>query len=272
MRRNFHAVRLSRTGKPPAFDGRPLLVVLNHPSWWDPLLGAVLADLFEGYRHYAPIDASALKQYRLFEPLGFFGVETGNPEGALAFLRTGTAILSQPNNALWITAQGRFTDPRERPVQLRQGVGHLIRRLDHAVVLPLAIEYPFWQERFPEALAHFGEPLFVDDGRQRSVTDWMTTIEEALTVAQDELAKAARTQDPALFETLVGGNVGVGGLYDLWRRFLALLRGQRFRAAHGEEEVRERVSAGASHPGGGARAALPGEPVGVSPGSISPRR
>jgi 1-acyl-sn-glycerol-3-phosphate acyltransferase len=237
MARNFHAVRLSRSGKPPALSGRPLLVVLNHPSWWDPLFGMILAELFDGYRHYVPIDSAALKQYRFFEPLGFFGVDAGSPAGALEFMQTGARVLSQPGNALWVTAQGRFADPRERPVELRQGVGHLLRRLTDVVVLPLALEYPFWQERFPEALAHFGEPLFVGRGRDLGVPEWMEQLTARLTRAQDDLAEAARLQDAASFETLVGGSVGVGGIYDLWRRVTARLFGRPFRAGHANASV-----------------------------------
>jgi 1-acyl-sn-glycerol-3-phosphate acyltransferase len=234
MGKSFHAVRVARQGMPPPLDGRPLVVVLNHPSWWDPLMGMVLADLFAGYRHYVPIDAAALAQYRIFEPLGFFGVEVGSAEGALAFLRTCSVILSRSRHAVWITAQGRFTDPRVRPVELRQGVGHLARRLRDAVILPLAIEYPFWQERYPEALAHFGSPIEVTDGRVHSVREWMARIEAGLTRALDELEGAARAQDAARFETLVGGNVGVGGVYDWWRRLRARLSGKRFAGSHAE--------------------------------------
>jgi phytoene desaturase len=233
MSKSFHAIRLSRTGQPPALHGQPLVVVLNHPSWWDPLMGMVLAERFAAYRHYVPMAAAGLKRYRFFEPLGFFGVEPG-PAGALSFLRTATAILGQKGNALWITAQGKFTDPRERPVQLRQGVGHLLRRLDNVVVLPLAIEYPFWKERFPEALAHFGEPIFGGRGGERAVEEWMSRIEAGLTQAQDRLSALAQAADPEQFDTLVGGAVGIGGVYDLWRRFRALLRGDQFRAAHAE--------------------------------------
>jgi 1-acyl-sn-glycerol-3-phosphate acyltransferase len=209
-------------------------VVLNHPSWWDPLMGMVLADLFAGYRHYVPIDAAALAQYRIFEPLGFFGVEGGSAEGALAFLRTCSAILSRPRHAVWITAQGRFTDPRERPVELRQGVGHLARRLRGAVILPLAIEYPFWQERYPEALAYFGAPIVVEQGRTHSPEAWLTRVEGALTAAMDALAAEAVTRDEERFEALVGGSVGVGGVYDVWRRVKAALTGRRFRPGHAE--------------------------------------
>src|SRR5262249_51051862 len=200
--RNFHAVRLARGGRPPALDGRPLVVVLNHPSWWDPLTGVALAGLFAGYVHYVPIDAAALAKYRVFEPLGFFGVEQ-TPAGALAFLETASAILAPPKHALWVTAQGEFTDPRQRPVPLRPGVGHLLRRLEGAVVLPLALEYPFWQERYPEALAHFGAPIAVGRGRDHSVKEWMARLEAALTEAQDSLAALAQAQDPGAFETLI---------------------------------------------------------------------
>ena len=46
LRRHFHAVRLVRAGRPEAPAEGPLVIVLNHPSWWDPLVGAVLAGLF----------------------------------------------------------------------------------------------------------------------------------------------------------------------------------------------------------------------------------
>jgi phytoene desaturase len=233
MGRNFHAVRLARAGRPAELGGRPLVVVLNHPSWWDPLMGMVLAEQFAGYHHYVPIDARALKRYRLFEPLGFFGVDS-TPEGALAFLRTSAAILAQPRHALWLTAQGQFTDPRRRPVQLRPGAGHLLRRLKDAVILPLAIEYPFWQERYPEALAHFGTPLFVTDGREHTAEAWSERLQDGLTDALDALAADAASQDAARFEVLLGGNVGVGGLYDLWQRFKALWRGRQFSGSHAD--------------------------------------
>ena len=155
LKKHFHAVRLARGTQPDVPADVPLVVVLNHPSWWDPLLGIVLAGLFSVRTHYVPMDARMLDRYRLFKWLGFYGVEQG-PRGATAFLRTTAALLARPNSAVWITAQGRFTDPRTRPPGLRPGIGHLARRLPRGVVVPLALEYPFWEERLPEALARFG--------------------------------------------------------------------------------------------------------------------
>jgi diapolycopene oxygenase len=235
LRRHFHAVRLAQGGRPEVPAEGPLVIVLNHPSWWDPLVGAVLAGLFPGREHYAPIEAAALARYRFFERLGLFGVQPGTPQGAREFLRTGAAVLARPNAALWVTAQGEFTDPRQRPVRLRAGVGHLLRRLEGGVVLPLALEYPFWQERFPEALARFGAPIPIGRGLDRSVEEWMGRLEVGLTAVQDALSDDALRRDPQRFEVLLGGKSGVGGVYDCWRRLRAWLRRERFQAAHAAE-------------------------------------
>ena len=204
----------------------PLIVVLNHPSWWDPLIGVVVAGLLPERTHYAPMDAKALGRYSLFNKLGFYGVEQGTPRGAAAFLRATTAILSQPRSAVWITAQGEFTDPRVRPTLLRPGVGHIARRLDEGLILTLALEYPFWEERLPEALARFGEPMLIGRRRKLSARRWVELIEADLTATQDALKADALSRNAAAFETLLTGKVAIGGIYDRWRKSCAWLRGE----------------------------------------------
>lgn len=235
LRKNFHAVRLARTAPLTHLAGQPLVVVLNHPSWWDPLVGYLLASRFAGHVPYGPFDAAALKKYPIFEKLGFYPVEQGTVRGSLDFLRVSLALMERPENALWITAQGQFVDVRSRPLVLKPGVGHLAHRMTTGHILPLAVEYPFWEERYPEALARFGEPLAVTNGAEFSAEEWTCRIARSLESTQDALREDALSRDPSRFETILGGSAGVGGPYDWWRRLVAWLRGERFRAAHGKE-------------------------------------
>lgn len=238
LRKHFHAVRLARGTRPDVPPDLPLIVVLNHPSWWDPLIGVVLAGLFPEHAHYAPMEANALRRYSLFNRLGFYGIDRGTPRGAVDFLRATTAILSQPRSAVWITAQGRFTDPRVRPTLLRPGVGHIARRLDRGLILTLALEYVFWEERLPEALCRFGEPIWIGRDQRLGVSEWVERIQVSLTSAQDALRDAAVRRDPTVFETLIVGKVAIGGIYDLGRRLRAWLLAERFRPEHGSEGER----------------------------------
>lgn len=220
--RHFHAVRVSRRGRAPRVPEGPLIVVTNHPSWWDPMIIAVLTELFPDRAAYGPIDARALEKYRFFAKLGFFGVEQDSVRGARTFLRTGQAILERPGTALWVTAQGRFTDVRQRPVVLMPGVEHLASRMGRGTMLPVAIEYAFWDESKPEALVRFGEPVAFGQ-----------PVAPALERTQDALMTEAMTRDATLFETVVGGKSGVGGVYDLWRRTRAWMKGETFSVEHG---------------------------------------
>jgi 1-acyl-sn-glycerol-3-phosphate acyltransferase len=223
MRGSFRAVRLARPGVPPLPPGRPVVIVTNHPSWWDPAFCMVLAPrLFAGHQHYAPIEAAMLERYKFFRHLGFFGIEEGRA-GAAGFLRTSRAVLADPRRMLWITAQGRFADPRERPLGLRPGVGHLMAALPGAVALPLAVEYPFWSEKRPEALALFGAPLAGGGSAQ----EWSTWIESGLTATCDRLGDLAQARDPRAFQEVLRGRRGVGGVYGIWQRGRSALRGER---------------------------------------------
>ena len=196
------------------------------------MIGIVLSSLCRERDHFATIDAAAVKQYTFFRRLGFVGVNPGSVRSAATFLRAGTAILAHPNRVFWVTAQGRFSDVRERPLALQPGVGHIAARLTRGIVLPVALEYTFWNERTPEALIRVGEALRVDDHIGLSGKDWLALIETHLTRNLDVLNVEAMTRDPAKFTVLLSGKAGVGGPYDWWRRIRSGMRGERFDPTH----------------------------------------
>ena len=230
--RNFHTIALLDNCAGDLTPDEPLIVALNHPSWWDPLLGLYLAqNCFPDRTFYAPIDADALANYGMFRKLGFFGVRLDSVAGARDFLTDARAVLSRPGGSLWITPQGRFADPRD-PAPLQPGLGHLCSKLDRGVVLTLAAEYPFWEERLPEALAAFGRPLRIADHAGLDKAAWTDLITGELQGAASRLADASIARDADAFSPVLRGRADVGGFYDIGRRLSSLVRGRRFQAAH----------------------------------------
>ena len=238
LRRHFHALRLARgpagAADRPTLGAEPVVFYSNHPGWWDPLVFLFLGQaLHPGRMVYGPIDAAALGKYRFLERIGFLGIEPHSWRGSARFLRMARAAARRSDVIFWITAQGQFSDPRVRPLTLRPGVGHAVAAMDHGLVVPLAVEYPFWNERFPEALAAFGPVMRVEDFPGRSADEWTTVLARELEATQDRLAAAALGRDPAAFTPLLRGRVGVGPAYDMIRRLKAWVRGERFDASHG---------------------------------------
>ncbi|WP_428536849.1 lysophospholipid acyltransferase family protein [Rhodopila sp.] len=231
--RNFHAVRIARDGCLPVTTDRPLIIYANHPSWWDPALFMLLAStIVHDRRGFGPMEAEALGRYKLFRRLGVYGIDTATRQGAARFMDTSLRILAQPGTALWITSEGRFTDGRVRPTRLRPGLAHLARRVPDAVIVPLAIEYTFWNERKPEALLRFGSPIEAEAGRSRDIAAWNALLEQRLTETMDGLANSAISRDPSRFQRLLSGRAGVGGVYDVGRRLAALAHFRHAQLAH----------------------------------------
>ena len=237
IRRHFHSVRVSRSGLPPA-SNLPLVLYSNHASWWDPLVGLVLkSEFFADRTLFAPIDAAMLERYKIFAKLGFFGVEQHSRRGAVQFLRTAEAVLKSPQHLLAVTPQSRFADVRERPVRFEAGLGHLATRLERALFVPFVAEYVFWEERLPEILVRFGEPVEARREHASALTaeGWTRQFEQKLQAAQDALSIESQHRDPAAFQTLVSGGAGQGGIYDWWRAVKAKLRGESFNREHGRK-------------------------------------
>jgi 1-acyl-sn-glycerol-3-phosphate acyltransferase len=236
--RHFSGVRLSRAGIPDAHDGRPIVVYTNHPSWWDPALFILATEkLFPGRVAVGPMDRTELSRYGLLRRMGVFGIDS-TPRGAAVFLRVARAALARPGHMMWVTAEGKFTDPRVRPILLRPGIAHLPRHLPDAVFLPAALEFSFWNESRPEALIRFGAPVDIAGGAgSASVGLWKAALEQGLTQTIDALAAESMTRDATLFVSLLRGTAGVGGIYDIWRRIRALAGARPFSARHEREST-----------------------------------
>ena len=234
VRRHLNALRLAEWGR-PAIAGHPgpVVVYCNHPSWWDAAIIILLADrLFPKRISYAPFDARMLERYGVFSRIGAFAVDLDSARGAAQFLRAARSVLARPDTVMWVTAQGRFVDIRVRPLGLKAGIAHLPEIAPDAVLVPLALEYGFWDERGAEAFAAFGEPIPARDLLGLSRTERLARLDADLTAILDRLGADVIARDPAPFTDLVAGAKGVGGVYDGWRRLKAFAAGRRFDPAH----------------------------------------
>jgi hypothetical protein len=162
-------------------------------------------------------------------------VKRGARRGAIHFLRTAAAILKSNESLLAITPQSRFADVRERPLHFEAGLGHLARRVENAIFMPVAAEYVFWEERLPEILVRFGEPMPVrsENSVAFDATYWTALFECKLTETQDALAVEAQRRNAGDFRIVLRGGAGQGGIYDCWRALKATMLGNCFRREHG---------------------------------------
>ena len=195
LRRRFAAVRIAGLERLPLDSSAPVLVFLNHPSWWDPLMCAAIVEARGRHRrNVALIDEAELSA--VLARLGFVGIEPASSAGARRLVRLGAELARGADVTLWMTPQGRFADPRERPLRLAGGLARLANRLTGSLAVPLAIEYPFLGGRRPEARLLLGEPI---DGASADEAAFETALESAM----NRLAELVIGGEHDAFRTLV---------------------------------------------------------------------
>ena len=233
LRRSFHAIHIRGTAPSRLTDAQgPLVVVLNHSSWWDLLIGGWLDAQLIGGESYGVMDAVQLRRYAIFKRMGVIGVDRSSIGGASSFLREVSALLKDMNRTLWITPQGEICSSYFRPIIFQPGLAHLAAALGTFQYLHVAIQYEFCGERLPEAFVQFSVPRLMRMESLVSAKTWMRQAANDLENDLDSLQSAVRVNARQEFSTLLKGGGGTSPVYDLYRRINSRLRGEQFEPNH----------------------------------------
>lgn len=235
LRKRFHSVRIAHDGlqdlEKLAKSDRPAVILLNHSSWWDPLV-AVLASSahLPGRRGIAPIDSAQLKRFGFFRRIGMFGIDPDSPESMQA-MRTYVldCFRKDPRLVLWLTPQGRFTDVRD-PIRIRPGAAGIASAHGDLDVLSLSIEYCYWQESRAEVLMRAST---IEAPGEPSTASWQRAMTSGMQQNSDVLAELVRSREDSSFQEIVGDRARTSFFYDLMLR--ARGRGGEIAARRGED-------------------------------------
>jgi 1-acyl-sn-glycerol-3-phosphate acyltransferase len=219
--KKFHAALAAR-GSGQALEGvdnfeGPVLVVMNHAAWWDPLVCLLVQRRWMPSRtSCAPMEADQLVKFGFFKKLGLFGIDPDDPASLEAMGRyVALRFTSDRRPTLWITPQGRFADVRD-PIEIRPGAAAIAARTPGLRVLSLAVEYGFWVDPRPELFLRVVE-VPAPPG-PASTASWHRAVLAGMRANQSALAALVRSRDPGGFEAIVGGPRagGTNPFYDLW--------------------------------------------------------
>lgn len=225
IRRKFHSALILKGDaghitKLDSFEG-PVILLMTHASWWDPLVGLLIWRSFIPSRELlVPMDAKELKRFDFFRRLGMFGIDPDDPD-SLEAMRTYVLDRFEATEArptLGLTPQGRFTDSRAT-MRLRPGAASIAASCPDAPrVVAVAVEYPFWQDKHPELLMSM-TPVEGPGHDPPTTGDWHRTMTVAMEDAAGRLATASIRRDLAAFEAIdpaLQGGSRINPIMDGW--------------------------------------------------------
>jgi len=211
-------VRVCDAGDDPRATGLPLLVIANHPTWWDGYIALLLSRHF-GARRYLMMDAAQLRRYRFFAWLGCFGVERSDARDVARSLAYAANLLRTHGPVwVWLFPQAEITPASARPLALHGGAAHILRRATAdgrtIGVLPVAWEYVFRGEQHPEVIVRIGEVRRFDTAEARDVARVTSCLGDVLTALMDDVARDVARDDFAAYRTIFRGRGGVNDTFD----------------------------------------------------------
>ena len=219
IRKEFHAVWMT-PGTREVFEGLgktdgPIIMAMNHVSWWDPLVGMLVHGRFiPDHALSAPMDSTQLVKFGFFRRLGIFGINPDDP-ATLGTMNDWVAgqFKEHPKTVFWIMPQGEFKDVRE-PVRPRPGIATNAASHPEASVYTFSMEYTFWNDSRPELCLH---SRLVEPPERITTPQWHKQIKHAMQSGADELAALVRTRDEGKFDALAPPAANrINPLYDLW--------------------------------------------------------
>lgn len=221
LRGAFHAVRMLPESEAALETLRahpgPVLVAMNHASWWDPLVAVLLHRRhFPDRDNLAPMDAHELRRFRILRRLGIFGIDPDDP-GALEAMGAYVQrrLAQMPRSSVIHTPQGRFVDVRQ-PVVPRPGAAALLAARADMEAWSVAIEYAFWTDARPEVFLRVQQ---VERPSEPRLAAWQRSLQQAMEANRQSLSDAVQAREPARFLTVLGGRgARVHPAYDLWLR------------------------------------------------------
>lgn len=94
---------------------RPVLVISNHTSWWDPLVVLYLTARVLKVDAYAMMDAKNLRALPFFGKVGAFGVNLDTPVDGARAIRYAAKLLDRAGRLVWIFLRvARLRSRRDR--------------------------------------------------------------------------------------------------------------------------------------------------------------
>lgn len=155
LRRHFSSI-LVRGSLPRT--RAPLLVAVQHVSWWDPvLLFHVVRTRLDG-EHVVMTDEASLQRLPF---VGWLDAIEANRRQPIVSLRSALRRLHEPFARLWVTPAGRMEHGDSQQVSCERFADWLAMRA-RVPVVAVALRYDAGEQRRPIARVSFGDARMVD--------------------------------------------------------------------------------------------------------------
>jgi len=175
LKRHFREVRLECSVNT---EGRPVLLIGNHFSWWDGFIAYRLNDLFLHKKFHIMMLEEQLETRLFLNKAGAFSIKRGS-RTVVDTLKYTSGLLHDSGNMVVVYPQGIITSIHRHPVKFERGTERIIAGASDRLMILFYAALPDW---FSEKKPGLYVRILEYSSRDRSATD----LEEAYNIFLEE--------------------------------------------------------------------------------------
>lgn len=218
IQRHFHSIYLSDYSA--ALPQKSSIIIVNHSSWWDPLMLFYLNQSTWKLDALAMMNEEGLNRFPFFQKLGAFSVDPKSPRSIFKSLNYAAEEL-QRGRHIFIFPQGREAALEKRPLEFFNGAGYLKHKIPTAPVIPVTFYHGLFHHQKPEWFIHTGSPITGAPSWDRK--KWTEIMEGRVTQDLNNLRNDV-LQEKQTFSPLLLGSQGISANWEKFKRKAGILK------------------------------------------------
>ena len=166
----------------------PGLYIINHSTWWDPLIVCELQFNELLNDAYVMTHMDGMKKVPIFKYIGAYSVDKNDIKHVLESLRYTEKLLKE-HKTVCIFPQGEERHQEKRPLDFQQGVAMLARRLRNTPIYPVTLYYTFRHTQKSEVWVEIGEAIHyeLNDTREQINKHFEHVITKQLNALKEDV-------------------------------------------------------------------------------------
>ncbi|ADU32223.1 lysophospholipid acyltransferase family protein [Evansella cellulosilytica] len=203
LRKHFHCIYLARRGEKRA---GPAIYLVNHSSWWDPLVLFYLNHAVLKENAVAMMSEDGLTRFPFFRKIGAFSVNRQARKSIMTSLQYASEQLKE-GKSVFLFPQGEEVHIEKRPLTFFSGAAYLVEKQPSLPVIPISFYHSFFHHQLAEWFISIGKPISIP---QRATRKEITALfEKKMTFELDHLRTLAMTEQIDDFQLILHGKSGI---------------------------------------------------------------
>ncbi|MFA9557967.1 lysophospholipid acyltransferase family protein [Evansella sp. AB-rgal1] len=203
LRRHFHRICLMKHWDKPT---NPAIFLVNHSSWWDPLVLFYLNTSFLETDAIAMMSEEGLTRFPFFRKIGAFSISQTSRKSIIRSLNYASEQISE-GKSVFIFPQGKEIHLEKRPLSFFSGAAYLSEKHPTIPVIPITFYHSLCHYQLPEWYITIGEAIRVPNFRNRK--EGTNEFEKRMESQLDELRVLVIEEKKDTFTTILQGKTGV---------------------------------------------------------------